>query len=78
MAKAKAKVAKAKMAKKCSSEGMEALVVASKVKAYIKSKGMMSASEMLGGLSCKVYCMLDAAMERTKANKRSTVKAQDL
>jgi len=78
MAKAKAKVAKAKTAKKCSCEGMEALVVASKVKAYIKSKGMMSASEMLGGLSCKVYCLLDAAMERTKANKRSTVKAQDL
>lgn len=81
MAKAKVKAAKAKTSKttkKCSCEGMESLVVASKVKAYIKSKGMMSASEMLGGLSCKIYCMLDAAMERTKANKRSTVKAQDL
>ena len=75
---AKTKTAKAKTAKKCSCEGMEPLVVASKVKAYIKSKGMMSASEMIGGLSCKVYCMLDAAIERTKANKRSTVKPQDL
>ena len=78
MAKAKAKAAKAKTAKKCSCEGLEAVIVASKVKAYVKSKGMMSASEMLGGLNCAVYCLLDAAIERTKANRRSTVKAADL
>jgi len=76
MAKAKAKAAKS--AKKCSCEGMESLVVASKVKAYIKSKGLMSSSEMLGGLNCVVYCALDAAMKRTEANRRSTVKSADL
>ena len=78
---AKKKVAKKEVkkgAKKCSCEGMESLVVASKVKAYVKSKGMMSSSEMIGGLSCKVYCMLNDAIERTKANRRSTVKPQDL
>lgn len=86
---AKKKVAKKKVAKKatkkapkktakCSCEGMEPLVVASKVKAYVKSKGMMSSSEMISALSCKVYCMLDAAIERTESNRRSTVKPQDL
>ena len=79
--KAKVKAAKKeapKTAKKCSCEGMDPLVVASKVKAYVKSKGMMSSSEMMQAISCKVYCMLDDAMSRTEANRRSTVKAADL
>jgi len=76
MAKAKAKAAKAKSAKK--SAGMESLVVASKVKGYIKSKGCMSSSEMLDAINAKVYALLDAAVERTGANRRSTVKAADL
>ena len=56
----------------------ESLVVASKVKAYIKSKQMMTSSDALEALSEKVYCMLDVAIARTQANRRSTVKAQDL
>jgi hypothetical protein len=56
----------------------ESLIVASKVKAYIKSKKMMTSGEALGAISDKVYAMLDAAAVRTKANRRSTVKAQDL
>ena len=56
----------------------ESLIVASKVRAYIKSKKMMTSSEALGALSDAVYSMLDAAIVRTKANRRSTVKAQDL
>ncbi|MHC4740908.1 MAG: hypothetical protein ACYS8Z_03290 [Planctomycetota bacterium] len=56
----------------------ESLIVASKVKAYIKSKKMMTSSDALEALSNKVYCMLDSAIERTQANRRSTVKAQDL
>ena len=63
------------MAKK---QKKESLIVASKVKAYIKSKKMMTSSESLGALSDKVYCILDCAIARTKANRRSTVKAQDL
>jgi hypothetical protein len=69
-------MAKKKAAKKAAAK--EALVVASKVKAYIKSKGMMTASDSLGALSDAVYAMLDAATARTKANRRSTVKPQDL
>ncbi len=56
----------------------ESLIVASKVRAYIKSKKMMTSSESLGAISEAVYCMLDAAIVRTKANRRSTVKAHDL
>jgi hypothetical protein len=66
--------------KKAAAKGAkcEPLVVASKIRAYIKSKGMMTASESLEAINCKVYCILDAAMKRTEANRRSTVKAQDL
>lgn len=56
----------------------EPLVVASKVKAYIKEKGMMSSSEAVEALSEHVCKILDAAAARAKANRRSTVKAQDL
>jgi hypothetical protein len=56
----------------------DSLIVASKVKAYIKSKKMMTSSDALGAISDVVYNALDAAMARTKANRRSTVRAQDL
>ncbi len=56
----------------------ESLIVASKVKAYVKSKKMMTSSDALTSLSDAVYCILDAAVARTKANRRSTVKPQDL
>ncbi len=56
----------------------EVLVVASKVKAYNKSKNMMTSSDAIAALSDKVYAMLDEAIARTKANRRSTVKVQDL
>jgi hypothetical protein len=72
------KAEKKAVSKKCSCEGMESLIVASKDKAYIKSKGAMTASDSLAALSCRVYCLLDKAIERTLANRRSTVKPQDL
>ncbi len=65
------------MAKKAAKK-KESLIVASKVKAYIKSKKMMTSSDALQALSDEVYCMLDSAIARTKANRRSTVKPQDL
>ena len=58
--------------------GKEMLVVGSKVKAVIKSKGCMTSADALGALNDKVYCLLEGATARTKANKRSTVKPQDL
>ncbi len=65
-------------AKKTKKAPKEVLVVASKIKAYIKSQGCMSSKETVDALSDYVYECLDKAITRTKANKRSTVKPQDL
>jgi hypothetical protein len=73
--KAKKKVAKKKPAAK---KSKEVLVVASKVKAYVKSKGMMTSSDAIAALSDEVYAVLDAGIKRTQANRRSTLKPQDL
>jgi hypothetical protein len=56
----------------------DVLVVASKVKAYIRKKKMMCSADAIAALSDKVYCIIDCGIARTKANKRSTVKPQDL
>ena len=50
----------------------------SKVKAYVKSKKMQTSADAIAALSDSVYATLDAAIARTKANRRSTVKPQDL
>ena len=47
-----------RMGEKCGQS--EPLVVASKVKAYIKSKGFMTGSDALEAINCEVYCLLDA------------------
>jgi len=56
----------------------EVLVVGSKVKAYIKSKKLMCAGDLMEGLSEKVYSCIDEAIVRTKNNKRSTIRPHDL
>jgi hypothetical protein len=74
MAKKKA----AKKAPKKAAGKKEVLVVASKVKAYIRSKGCMCSADAVQAISDCVYCCLDKAVTRTQANRRSTVKPQDL
>ena len=56
----------------------DTLVVGSKVKAYVKSQGAMSSGALIGAVSDKVYALLDDAIGRAKAIKRSTVKDTDL
>ncbi len=56
----------------------DVLVVASKVKAYIKQKGCNTSAESIEELSKRVQAILDMAIKRTNANGRKTVKAQDL
>ena len=56
----------------------EILVVGSKVKAYIKSKGCNTASDTMDALSKAVEGILNKAVERTKANNHGTVKPRDL
>jgi len=70
-------MAKKKAAKK-KTGNKEVLIVASKTKAYIKSQGMMTSSDAIGALNDAIYGLIDAAIARTQANRRSTVKPQDL
>lgn len=63
------------MAKK---KEVEMLVVGSKTKAVIRDAKCMCAGETLGALNEKIHCMLAKAIERCKANRRSTVRPQDL
>jgi len=56
----------------------EILVVGSKVKAYIKSKGCSTAGDTMEALSKAVEGLLNRAVERCKANNHGTVKPRDL
>ncbi|MBU41624.1 MAG: hypothetical protein CMN76_00275 [Spirochaetaceae bacterium] len=59
------------------SEEKEQLVVASKTRAYIKSQGCMVSADAVEELNKKVYEIIDAAIQRTKDNKRSTLRPHD-
>ena len=54
------------------------LVVGSKVKEMIKGEGCKTAGDTLDAVNAQVAAMLKAAAGRAKANKRSTVRPQDL
>ena len=56
----------------------ENLVVASKVKTYIKEKGDLKCSAVVfDALSDKIREMCDAAIQSAKADKRKTVQEKD-
>ncbi len=56
----------------------EVLVVASKVKAYIKKAGdLKCSSAVIDVLSEKVRKLCDEAIEKAKADKRKTVQEKD-
>lgn len=73
------KVAAKKGAKK---SGRDVLVVASKVKEYIKTQGangkVLVAGDFAANLSEAVYVLIDRAIVRAKENKRSTVQPKDI
>jgi hypothetical protein len=56
----------------------DVLCVGSKVKAYVKAKGMRCSGETVGALSDCIYGILDGAIGRCKGNGRSTVRPHDL
>lgn len=66
------------MAKKTTKKNREVLIVASKVKGYIKAKNMNTSADAIAALSDQVYCLIDSAATRTKANGRKTVKGSDV
>jgi hypothetical protein len=55
----------------------EMLLVASKVKGMIKGSGCNTAGDALDGLNGHVAALIKAAVNRTKENKRKTVRAHD-
>ena len=58
----------------------DVLFVKSRIKSYVKNRGFRVSSEILNGtkLDDIIKSLLDKATERTKANKRKTVKPFDL
>jgi hypothetical protein len=56
----------------------EILIVAAKVKDYVRTNKMMAAGDLVSALSDEVYILLDKAIERCKANKRSVVSPKDI
>jgi histone H3/H4 len=81
MAKAKAKKKTTKKATKkapAKKAEREVLVVASKVKEYIKSLDKQSSADVIPALSEKIYALLDEAVARATENKRTTVRPYDL
>lgn len=60
------------------SDSNEVLVVASKVKAYIKAKGDMKTSgNVLNALSDRIRTMCDEAIEAARSDGRKTVLDRD-
>ena len=56
----------------------ESFSVASKIKEYVRSNGYCAGSDLSDSVSRKVVDLLDAAMRRTEANNRKTVRGEDL
>ena len=56
----------------------EALVIASKVKDYVKAKNLNSSGDLTDALSEKVAKILDDAAKRAEANGRKTMRPEDL
>ena len=61
------------------SDSTEVIVVASKVKAYIKSQGdMKTSSNVLQALSDKIRSLCDEAIETARSDGRKTVLDRDI
>lgn len=56
----------------------EVLVVSSKVKNYLKDKGMRSAGDLPEALSVEVQKLLDRAIQRAKEHNKQTVGPRDI
>jgi len=59
--------------------GKETLVITSKVKSYVKSKGdLKTSSTAIDALSEKVRGICDSAIEKAKQDGRKTLKDRDI
>lgn len=73
-------MAKAKKAagKKVKAEELGNVVVASKVRQFVRGKGVNMSSEVIPALNDVVLKLLDVAVKRTEGNKRKTLRPADL
>ncbi len=78
MAARKKKTAKKAARKAGRAKPASNVVVASKVKEAIKSRGVRMAGDFGDALNAKVHDMIAAAVHRCSANNRGTVRPQDL
>ena len=65
-------------ARRSSKKAAANVVVGSKVKEAIKSNGVRCSGDLVDALNEKVHALLDDAVSRCVANKRGTVRPQDL
>ncbi len=65
------------MAKKAKNKERDVLVVASKVREYVKSNDCNTSGEFISELSNAVHCIIDKAISRAQDNGRKTVQAKD-
>ena len=56
----------------------ELLIVRSKVREYAKKKKVSLGGDAAQALSKEVARLIDRAVERAKANRRSTIKGRDI
>ena len=56
----------------------DTIVVVSKVKEYVKTKGLQTSETAVDALSTAVRNLLDKAIARAKDNGRQTVKDRDI
>ncbi len=75
MAARRKKKAKRRPARKAAAANV---VVGSKVKEAIKANGIRCSGDLVDALNDHVHGVLKAAVGRAKANKRGTVRPQDL
>ncbi|MDR4505598.1 MAG: hypothetical protein MRK01_12560 [Candidatus Scalindua sp.] len=66
------------MAKKVKKKEREILVVASKIREYIKENDCNTSGEFISELSDTVYCLIDKAIKRSQENGRKTIQAKDV
>ena len=64
--------------KKAAKAPQEPLIVASKVKNFVKANGMMSSKEFLADLNVALCALIKKACTRAQENKRSTVQPRDI
>ena len=67
-----------KMAKKAKKKDRDVLVVASKIREYVKNNDCNTSGEFIGELSNTVYDLIDKAIGRAQGNNRKTIQAKDV